>query len=207
MNFLAHLVAARARRPELASSPRFLLGAMLPDLASMCGTRIERAEDPDLIAGIAEHHRADARFHAGETFIRLYADAAAELKACAVARGSARAAAHLGIELLLDGCFVDEPATMAFRAAIASAPTASFSCPDQDAERRVAELLQRWADADRPFAPNDPDATAQRLTRILARRPRLALAASAEPVVRRWIAAARDRVAASAQALIAPALV
>src|SRR5690606_31275930 len=51
MNFFGHAcVAAR-----VDSDPRVLLGAMLPDFASMSRTRLAGSEDPAVAAGIALH--------------------------------------------------------------------------------------------------------------------------------------------------------
>ena len=42
MNFFGHAVAALA----LDDEPRFIFGAMLPDLVSMAGARLGRVADP-----------------------------------------------------------------------------------------------------------------------------------------------------------------
>ena len=45
------------------TDPVFVLGSMLPDLASILGTRLNGAGAVTLAAGVALHHRTDAAFH------------------------------------------------------------------------------------------------------------------------------------------------
>ena len=75
MNFFAHAWVARHLRRE----PAFLLGAMLPDFATMCRARLGEITHETLAEGIAEHHATDEAFHAGETFMRLCREVAARL--------------------------------------------------------------------------------------------------------------------------------
>jgi hypothetical protein len=180
---------------------------MLPDLASMAGTRVEVVSSPLVAAGVAEHHRADARFHAAEAFIELYARGASTLRGAGVGRGGARAAAHLGVELLLDGCLSADRASGAFREALElGVRERAWSCSDPAGDRRVADALRRLADAgDVPDVYRDPPAVARRLSRMLARRPRLALDEPAEVAVRAWLEGARPAVAARADVLVASA--
>src|SRR5690606_3246840 len=68
MNFFGHAcVAAR-----IDSDPRVLLGAMLPDFASMSRTRLAGSEDPAVAAGIALHLATDDVFHGARGFLTLY---------------------------------------------------------------------------------------------------------------------------------------
>src|SRR5262245_44928917 len=67
LNFFGHAVMAVFEN----DSPRFVLGAMLFDLSSMAGARIERVDDDDVTAGIAHHHRIDHAFHGCAPFVRL----------------------------------------------------------------------------------------------------------------------------------------
>ena len=67
----------------------------------------------------------------------------------------------------------------------------------------LADLCRRIADASHP--PGDwraPERLAPRLVRILARRPRLALAASELPALRAWVAEARASVDEEAPELL-----
>ena len=119
VNFFGHAWLAAGRN----ANPRFVLGAMLPDLAPMAGLRLRGANDAALSAGIAHHLAVDAAFHALPVFQRLTADAARALRRAGLRRGPARGAAHIGLELLLDGwlaqrCGVPD----AYRTALAQAP-------------------------------------------------------------------------------------
>ena len=105
MNFVGHAMAACWEQDD----PRFVLGAMLPDLAPMCGARMDAVIDAVIAAGVACHHRVDAAFHQCEAFASLCGQARGRLHAAGLARGPVLAAAHVGVELLLDGCWLDDP--------------------------------------------------------------------------------------------------
>src|SRR5690349_22770486 len=99
VNFFGHAVMAALEN----DAPAFVLGAMLPDLSSMAGARIERVHDETVAAGVAHHHRIDHAFHACAPFVRLCSSALETLEARGVSRAAARAVGHVGSELLLDG--------------------------------------------------------------------------------------------------------
>ena len=103
MNFIGHLAVAR----WFGADPAVGFGAMLPDFCSMAGVRPARPTaigvPPSLATGLALHVRTDAAFHGTATFIGLCADGALALAAPPLGRGSVRAAAHLAVELFLDG--------------------------------------------------------------------------------------------------------
>lgn len=201
MNYVGHAMAARWRRDE----PGFVLGSMLPDFASMCGARLREAEPEPVAAGVAFHHRSDAVFHGSSAFTRLCASARAQLQADGVGRYVAMAAAHVGIELLLDGIWLDDPAVgAAYLRAIEHtdrlAPDALRWGRDEHGprfERLCAHLRQ----AGSPEAYRDPDEVGRRVGRILARRPRLAPGPDDEPRLRRWARHTRPQVAAAAPGL------
>lgn len=108
MNYLGHAALAIAR----AENPRFVLGAMLPDLYSMMRVRGDRVNDPDLMLGVDFHIRTDALFHQTETFISLNRNALAKLRERNVSRGPARACAHIGVEMLIDAVLVRDQAVL-----------------------------------------------------------------------------------------------
>jgi hypothetical protein len=115
MNFFGHAVVASWKNPL----PAFVLGAMLPDFANMVGTRLSQPEEPALASGVAFHHRTDHVFHENAVFRELVAGARVELSRLGLSRGSARAVAHVGVEILLDGVLAgDEAASAAYRAAL-----------------------------------------------------------------------------------------
>jgi hypothetical protein len=182
------------------TDPQWVLGSMLPDFGSIIGARIESVSAPTLAAGVAFHHSVDAAFHDCEDFRSLSSASFAWLESRGVNRGSARALAHVGVELLLDrtlahsehyrtgymGAFAasEHVETIAWvdlaRAAVEGAERTS-------AHARLSELLQRLQafGVDLHVCPLSLIAT--RLERILARRPRLALSAQDATHVLEWL--------------------
>lgn len=213
VNFFGHAWLAAGRNAD----PRFVLGAMLPDLAPMAGLRLRGADDAALSAGIAHHLAVDAAFHALPTFQMLTADAARALQRAGVRRGPARGAAHIGIELLLDGwlarrCGVPD----AYRTALAYAPQlgallrfASGRLRAQNTTRATGgaawtfpELCRKLAASPLPEAYAEPSYTAARVAAALARRPRLALNPAERNACAAWLRPAARTLAASAESLL-----
>lgn len=201
MNFYGHATLA-ARHDD---SPRFVLGAMLPDLLGMANVRLLDAE-PRVAAGIAHHHHMDAVFHGSPTFLELQQQARRELTAAGLRRGPMLAVAHVAIELLFDGCLHERgEAIDAYHRALRLRPALRFA---ERADAEVFDSLCRRIDEDDLAASyRDPGKTAVRLTRLLARRPRLALSPAEEPRVRRWLFDVRPRVSAAAPDLLAEIVV
>jgi hypothetical protein len=171
MNFFGHAVAAAWREP----SPTFALGAMLPDWVGMCGARLIAAPAAGSLAdGIAFHHATDQAFHALPGFRALEQRAIAALGAAGLPRGPARGAAHVAVELLLDGVLVErEPAAgPLYLAALDAAPAHGAVHGD---DPRMATLVARLGGQGLPLAYRDPSQVARRTAFALARRPRLAL--------------------------------
>jgi hypothetical protein len=203
VNFFGHSVVARWR----SEAPPFVLGAMLPDFAGMIRARPPAADHAELASGISFHHATDHAFHGSTIFRSLTAQAFSTLAAQGVRRGSARAVAHIGVELLLDAALAgDAGARQAYGAALASARQPELSTRigwRDDLEReRFAELCAVLESRAVTSRHAEPELVALRLSRALADRPRLALDHDAERVVRRWASAASDIVARSAPALI-----
>ncbi len=217
MDFYGHAVVASWRALE----PPFVLGAMLPDFASMIRARPPPADHAGIAQGIGFHHRTDAVFHDAPAFRELGAAALAWLEARGLRRGSARAVAHVGVEMLLDAAFVDEHAA---RAAYADALGAArhdalgrlivwrddgerarfASLRDALAERARSEPAQGRKPRPEGFraGPASPEMIAWRLVRALGGRPRLALDGEGEAIVRQWAEHAAPRVLERAPALL-----
>ena len=167
MNFFGHAAIATP------AAPGVVLGAMLPDFATKCGGRIERADDADVTAGIALHHATDAVFHQLPAVTGLMRELDDRLRAAACARGPRRAVAHIGVELLLDGMLVGEPTyRAAYLAGIACESPVIWR--DADAAPRFTGLLDRLRAHGVPDDLQRPEAITQRIQRILAHRPLLA---------------------------------
>ncbi|MDH3681001.1 MAG: hypothetical protein OEV40_13755 [Acidimicrobiia bacterium] len=193
MNAGGH-IAVVARAGDLgdragASGGR-LLGSALPDFAAMGRFRLlGRTDNTEVAAGIALHHRTDDLFHRHAWFRTRNRALSRELETAGVGRGPAMACSHVGLELLLDGRLLAEPP-------IASANTEAIreleAVADELDELVAIPHRQAWrAHLDRlgayglPTDYDDPVAVANRLHRILARRPRLALPAEQVELVAR----------------------
>ena len=202
MNYLGHAAVASWHSRDAA----FVLGAMLPDFATMLGTRPPTTRHPGIGAGVRFHYRTDEVFHRSAGFVELTRTAFAWLLTRGLERGRARAVAHVGVELLLDAELSrDEPVRRAYLAAVeGAAPLGlgghlSWTSPGDpggfDALRE--RLLARGVTADE----SDAALVARRLRRALGTRPRLALDDASEMVARDWVVAGRPDVVARAAAL------
>jgi hypothetical protein len=184
MNVVAHLVVA-GRVTGLDPDADEVFGAVLPDLASMAGLRIDRAQLPaGVAAGVAVHHRTDACFHGHPWFVAAMRDDAADLRRAGLPRGPSRASAHVGIELLLDGVLLDDSRVRgSVEAFVASLDV------DRLGEGGVAHragwerLFARMGDGSLADAYGSAEAVADRVDHALARRPRLALDAIHRPTL------------------------
>ena len=188
MNFFAHSCMAATS----SEAPRFLLGAMLPDLVGMMGVRIEQVHDHELRAGIAHHHEVDAAFHGAPIFTELCSDGITTLGERGVERGTARAVAHVGTEMLLDGVLSgDAAACRRYRGALEHAHGAqlgamvSLRAPEELTELQVG--VAQLALAPVPEGYRSPEFAAARLRYVLSRRPRLAMRAGDEGPVLDWL--------------------
>lgn len=200
MNFFGHSVIARAR-----GDAAFVVGAMLPDFASMLRLRVPASTHQDVAAGIAFHHATDEAFHDAPWFHRTSAAAFAALQAAGMERGSARAIAHIGVEMLLDRALASDAAhRAAYLAAIAHAPAfaaVAWARPEEPA--RVEELRRALVTHGVDWHDCEPVVIAERLQRVLARRPRLAFAPAQLPIVIDWIARTDRQVASTADEILA----
>lgn len=198
MNFYGHAVIAANYRAE----PNFVLGSMLPDFAGMAGVPLRGLQAPSLADGIRFHHTCDRIFHAHPVFTRACAEGSARLTATGLARGPARAVAHVGFEMLLDGVLGADPGPRrAYRDALDGAPV-NLAGTDPAAWSRTRDLCGRLSAAPVPEAYTATDFVADRLRIILARRPRLALTDADLPAVRSFCADTRTLVLAAGPALV-----
>lgn len=175
MNFVGHAHFAR----RIDSAPRFLLGAMLPDLASMSGARLLAQDEPTIAAGVRDHHTVDDVFHATPSFVHLQVVAHAELTARGVGWGASRAVAHVAPELFLDGLLLEDDETLEhYREAVKEAGRAETQRAMRfvgEGAQRFVTVHQRLANYGPPHGYRDPKFVGDILVRILRDRPRLAL--------------------------------
>jgi hypothetical protein len=192
VNFVGHHeVAARLGLPADAR-----LGAMLPDLATMLGVRLQRELlAPSVAEGVAVHHATDAVFHDDARVRRAMVSLGAALSDAGLARGPARAIGHVGYEMLLD--------------ATATAPIADAL--DESRATAVTDALHdhpEWSVmrsylATRRAHYDDVEWVAERLFHILDRRPRLRFPHAQISDVAAALATAQPSVRAHAPAIFA----
>jgi len=209
MNFFGHAVIASRReatRGEVRAN--FVLGAMLPDFASMLRTRPPRVTDSVLEEGVHFHHSTDDAFHGAESFLEFSRQASSFLLDRGVARGSARAVAHVGVELLLDGALAHEiQANEAYLCALDAALTkpvaGHIKWETIVTESRFEHLCHSLRSRGKVRGDATAELVAERLRNILANRPRLALDDAGQSVVRDWVVAARPLIVVRAPSLVA----
>jgi hypothetical protein len=189
VNLVGHVaVAARSATDAPAA---LLAGAMLPDLGAIARVRLQppapSPHDPAaraVAAGIALHHVSDAAFHASPWFNEHNRELRDTLLDAGVDRGPARACAHAGLEMLLDGHLVAD-------AHVAAATDAAFLVlvtpgPARDAAIALVTPAERADWAARldhigrsldPTAYRSPRGVALRLERMTRGRTRIELRA------------------------------
>jgi hypothetical protein len=197
VNYFAHAWIASRIRPE----PRFVLGAMLPDLAGFLRIRLPEQTDPALSAGIALHHATDAVFHRLAGFRERNLAGIRALRAAGLERGAARAAAHVGIELVLDALLAaNSPDSVSqFTAGLRQSGCILASHTDDD--RAINQIVARIHSFDPAAGLGDAGETALRVQRTLASRPRLALRGQDLAPLECWLQASEDELAPHAEAL------
>lgn len=181
-----------------------LLGALLPDLATMAGARGVQIDHPTIEAGVRLHHEADAVFHADPLFIGLCSTGRAELQALGVRRATALGAAHVGIELLLDGAWIEDKALLAAtRAALdLGTRTPALRWPKNSGARpRFVEVCRRFGAPDALTGYRDAAEVGRRLARILGRHHRLAPRPDDLAPLRAWVQQSQPGVLAAAPPL------
>ena len=194
MNIAGHIAVAQAFSGSRGGSSDdhalVLLGSALPDICNIAQVRLQnRSTSEHVQYGIELHHQTDDAFHAHRWFRDLMAETMDKLTQHGVRRGPARACAHIGPELLLDGALTAQRALMkiceeAFASISNSMPLLTPMVADADQEA-WARTLTRLHDAKRPLDYRDPDTVADRMERILRNRPRLSLDKSeVEPVTK-----------------------
>ena len=147
MNFFGHATVAS----WVSNAPAVVLGAMLPDFATMIRARPPTAKQPELWRGVRLHHDTDAVFHDHPVFRELCADAVAALSELGLARGPARATAHVGVEIHIDGVLArDDSARKSYLDALGAAPALAAKLDWRAAEEsarfdRVSPRVSRAA--------------------------------------------------------------
>lgn len=180
VNFLAHAHVALASDRD---DPRYVLGAVLPDLASMAGVRFQRERlDGQVAEGVRCHYAADREFHAHPGFRRGSAAIRGDLAARGVRSGAARAIGHVGWELLADSTLVRSPTEDAYWDALGYGEMVTAGIDEPVHRARWATFLSHRHR--RPvLSYDDPTWVAERVFAMLERRPRLGFPHAQLPVV------------------------
>jgi hypothetical protein len=152
VNFIAHAVVAGSPAP-------FAFGAMVPDLVKLVGGAPLDVDSSDLDAGIRSHHVVDAAFHDHPTFLVWQRVVRAELGGTRIGF----AAAHVAVELMMDGVLLARARTAPFDDAIGWAH-AELRGPWRELAERAPEVVDAY---------RTPDGVARRTIGAISRRPRL----------------------------------
>ena len=205
MNFFGHATLAA----RFSDRPEFVLGAMLPDFANMLGLRAPHAQDSVLAAGIHFHHLTDRAFHDHATFRHLCREATVVLRGRGVVRGTARAVAHVGVELLLDAALAESAAARAayvagLRAGQRPELLRGLLWPSAEQARlgRLISRLEGGFEEHGDMAEVPTSLIVERLSRALGRRPRLAIVPRDVPAVVDWVELCHGAVVACTPALL-----
>jgi hypothetical protein len=212
MNFFGHAVisleiarhtAARASGSfPHAGTAEHALGAMLPDFASMCGARLDRSSDPQIAAGVDFHHRTDAVFHQLPPVLALMRDLEERLRKAGASRGPTRAVSHLGVELLLDGALVAEPAARQLYRDALALPAESLTWREPEHPARFAALHERLRRYDVPDDLSEASSVTERLLRVISRRPLLAPRGADAAIIASVITSYQARVVVAAETIL-----
>jgi len=180
---------------------------MLPDFATMIRARPPLTEHAGIDSGMRFHWKTDDVFHRSTAFGKLTQSAVTWLSARGVRSGSALAAAHVGVEILLDAALAgDTPAQQAYLAALAGASPQALgrhmTWAADEQSLRFDRLRERLLERGAIEGDVASEIVAGRLRRALADRPRLALDDAAELAVCDWVRSARTRIAECAVPLV-----
>jgi hypothetical protein len=202
VNFFGHAAVTTWSAPASGAVPAVVLGAMLPDFATMCGGWItSSAGDAGVTEGIALHHATDAVFHQLPVVTGLMRELDEHLVHGQCARGPRRAVAHIGVELLLDGVLTGEPAyRAAYLDGLAHDPALQWREPG-DAPR-FAILIERLRAHGVPEDLRRPEAITARVHRVLAHRPLLAPSPVDLRAIRHALVAFKPRIDVAADTII-----
>lgn len=199
MNFLAHAYVARLSG---RTDPLYVLGAVLPDLATMAGVRLHRhLLDGPVADGVRCHLAADEQFHAHAAFRRGSAAIRRDLTAAGLRSGPARALGHVGWELLADSTLVATPTEDAYWEALDQGEQVEPALQAADRTRWEGFLAHR--DRRPELSYGDPSWVAERVFSMLARRPRLSFPRAELPAVTAVLETHLDQVAHEAAPVLA----
>jgi len=197
LNFFGHAVVAGWTGARAGA----VLGSMLPDFEAMVKVRVLDVRDEDIERGVELHHRTDDAFHATPTFLSLCTEALAKLAALGVRRGTARAVAHVGSEMFLDGWLAqDDLHARTYLTAFYPGLMAKLQWEDRgEAFAKLHKRLSTWGP---PRDYRSPAFVLQRLNDVLQSRRRLAVVDEQRPLIAEFLPTLRSSVEQRAPELL-----
>lgn len=200
----AHVALILSGEPDAKDALAIALGAALPDLLGVARVRVDPARlSPELRSGVALHHRTDRAFHALAAFrtgVRLLVG---RLVDEGLPRGPARAVGHAGWELVLDGSLLrDETVRDRFGEVVEQLDRVTLPL-DQDEARRFERFVRAAGSEAWWLGYRDTAVVADRLSRMLGDRRRLAFDVSDVPLVAAVLSEARPEIDAVAGDVVA----
>jgi len=195
MNYFGHVSLAC----QFNHAAEFLLGAALPDFASMLGCTVPGCSHALVTQGLVFHRVTDDVFHQLPTFETLVRGEQLALRECGMRKGPARALAHTCIELLLDAVLWHDPVRRrAFHDAVAIASPnrlgRNLVWKADGHSHRFERLRLRLVEHMQSRPNNAADTIAIRLFRTLSARPRLRLTIQEERTVADWVGPLQTRI-------------
>ncbi|MGB5813292.1 MAG: hypothetical protein WBG86_22340 [Polyangiales bacterium] len=147
---------------------------MLPDFEGMAKARIELVPDPEIQRGIDLHHETDGAFHRTPAFLGICKLGLSALTESGVRRGTARAVAHIGAEMFLDGWLAQDSTHVGpYLDALDPKVGEAIAWSDRGVGFDILRgRLARWG---APHDYRDPAFVLKRLEDSLRSRPRLAI--------------------------------
>lgn len=193
MNYFGHAAIASERRADVG----FVLATMLPDLVGMLRVGCPATEDETVRAGLAFHRATDAVFHECPTFLALNRAALSELRRAGIARGPARAIAHLATEMLIDAVLIRDPDyERCYLQALEHAPHVAsvLHWSRADEAEHFVGLAAHLLDRGPTVHVADPGRIVFRLGRALNGRPRVEPSAEELDRVLAWLPSHSEEV-------------
>ena len=174
---------------------------MLPDFANMASLRPIAKQKGPVGEGVEFHHQSDKVFHRLQEFRDLERWTLQHLLDCGLRRGPSRGVAHVGVELCLDGALIGH-ADQAYLGALACAADAPLHWPSSEDAASFTTLIERLREIGVPHGYADPEVVCDRLQRIFAPRPLLALNDSDAAILSAAMPAVHDRVTQASKAIM-----
>jgi len=207
VNLVGHVAVAVSDDDAPAPDAEFLVGCMLPDLAAIARVRMTSKPGGELGHGVEFHHACDVVFHESVWFRARTVEVRDALLAAGVDRGAARACAHAGVEMVLDGALVAdtrlrEHVRTTLVAVDAAAGTALAGLVAGTDRAEWAQRLRMIARSLDPQRYAHPRFVAERLHRMTSGRPRIALRAEHVDVVADTLAGVRVPIGEDAAGVV-----